>query len=115
MYEAESGKPERMWHDRTSGAPRAVLVDGPGCTPAAVPDQPRRAPSDPKCTIWATFADLRIGDHIDYWGTARPVIEHQQFDDGRVRLQVTNAYAGCDVALAPGDEGTWRTPRDEEL
>lgn len=76
-------------------------------------DTPHRTPFDPACDRWATFADLRVGDQIDYWGDARPVLEHTAFDDGRVRIVVDNGI-GRDLALAPGTEGTWRATRDDE-
>ncbi|MEU2578751.1 hypothetical protein ACIP3B_36235 [Streptomyces anulatus] len=79
-----------------------------------VTTQPSRASFDPKCTVWAPFASLRVGDSVDYWGAARPVTEVQTFDDGRVRVLVDNGI-GRDFALAPGaEEHTWREPREEE-
>ncbi|NEE30195.1 hypothetical protein G3M53_32690 [Streptomyces sp. SID7982] len=76
--------------------------------------QPYRAARDPKCTVWTEFAALRVGDRVDYWGASRPVTEMKAFDDGRVRIHVHNGI-GQDVTLAPGDENTWREPRDEEF
>jgi hypothetical protein len=68
---------------------------------------------DPECVRWATFAELRKGDEVDYWGKARPVVDHIAFPDGRVRI-ITQGPHGQDMALAPGDEGTWRKLREGE-
>jgi hypothetical protein len=74
----------------------------------------RRESFDPTCDYcWTTFAELRVGDRIDYWGEARPVLEHTALDHGRVRIVVHNGI-GRDVALAPGTEGTWRAARADE-
>lgn len=69
---------------------------------------------DPACTQWTTFSELQVGDMIDYWGCARPVVEHDRFDGGRVRIMVSNEHGGHDVAAGPGDEGVWRMPREGE-
>ncbi|MFF2902837.1 hypothetical protein [Streptomyces sp. NPDC057966] len=75
---------------------------------------PFRASFDPKCTVWTSFASLRTGDRVDYWGAARPITEVQVFDDGRVRVLVDNGV-GQDFALVPGtEEHTWREPREDE-
>lgn len=79
-----------------------------------VTDTPHRTPFDPTCDRWTTFAELHVGDWIDYWGAARPVAEHIDFGDGRVRIIVNNANGGRDMALAPDTEGTWRATRDNE-
>jgi hypothetical protein len=70
---------------------------------------------DPKCTVWTTFAELQLGDEVDYWGAASPIVEYDTFegDPVRVRIVVQQQY-GRQLALAPGYEGTWRTPRADE-
>jgi hypothetical protein len=71
---------------------------------------------DPECTIWTRFGELRVGDRIDYWGAARPVIRHDVYRDGepaRVSIQVQGPH-GQDAALAPDYEGTWRAPRADD-
>lgn len=74
-----------------------------------------RFPFDPKCTIWTTFGELQIGDEVDYWGAASPIVEHETFpgDPDRVRIIVQQQH-GRQLALAPAYEGTWRTPRTDE-
>ncbi|MEU8960053.1 hypothetical protein AB0C93_37835 [Streptomyces sp. NPDC048518] len=72
------------------------------------------APFDNSCFHQDTFAEIEVGDHVDYWGKARPVIEHVLFQDGRVRIVVTNENGGRDIAVAPGDAKLWRQPREGE-
>lgn len=74
-----------------------------------------RLPFDPKCTVWTTFLDLQVGDEVDYWGAASPVVDWQQFagDPVRVRIVVQQKH-GQQMALGPGYEGTWRAPRADE-
>lgn len=71
-------------------------------------------PFDPTCTHRTTFSKVRVDDQVDYWGVARPVIEHDVFDDGRTRILVTNEHGGRDVAVGPGGEPVWRRLRDGE-
>ena len=75
---------------------------------------PPRASQDPTCTHKATFADLIVGDRIDYWGPARPVVGYASLTYDRVRITVANEAGGRDVALAPGSEAVWRAPRQGE-
>ncbi|MEW2220016.1 hypothetical protein AB0939_12030 [Streptomyces sp. NPDC006990] len=71
-------------------------------------------PHDAACDRWTTFAELRVGDRIDYWwGPARTVLEHTAYADGRVRIVVDNGI-GRDFALAPGTTKTRRTARSTE-
>lgn len=74
---------------------------------------PFREPFDPRCTEWVAFADLELGDHIDYWGDARPVvmIRKHGHGEGNVTL-ITQGMYGQDLALAPGTtELTYRMTR----
>lgn len=73
-----------------------------------------RKPFDPTCVRRTTFSELRVGDQIDYWGAARPVVEYSAFEDGRVRIIAANEYGGGDFAVGPGEEPVWRRPRDGE-
>lgn len=75
-----------------------------------------RLPFDPKCTVWSKFGELQLGDEVDYWGAARPIVEYTKFDEAappRVRIVVQGPH-GQEVALAPDYEGTWRAPREDE-
>jgi len=68
---------------------------------------------DASCTVRTTFADLKTGDLVDYWGQADPVIEWREVDDGRVRIVVQQEH-GQQLALAPGSEPVWRQRRPHE-
>lgn len=70
---------------------------------------------DPECIVWASFGELQVGDRVDYWGDARPVLEMERFpgEVARVRIIVDNGI-GRDMALAPEYEGTWRAQREGE-
>jgi len=74
-----------------------------------------RLPFDPSCTVWTTFGELQLGDEVDYWGAACPIVELATFegDPVRVRIEVQQKY-GRQLALAPAYEGTWRAPREGE-
>lgn len=74
----------------------------------------QQKPFDPACVHRTTISELRVGDWIDYWGAARPVVEHTLCDSGRVRVLVANEHGGGDVLVGPGDETVWRKLRDGE-